>query len=262
MTSSQKLVKVLIADDEESARKSIQMLLKKDPEVEICAECSDGHEAAEEIIRLKPDLVFLDIQMPELDGFEVIEKICNTYLPVIVFVTAFDQYAIKAFEQSALDYLLKPFTDARFYAGLEKAKRAVEVNNVQKKVQNIESLLTFLQSSSLPKTGIYQNRLTIKTNGKITFVPVNQILFVESEGNFVKIHSESGTKIGGYTFKTLIPLLNPAQFVRIHKSFIVNIDAIESLEPHFHGDYIIHLKNGQKLRLSRNYNECLKQIMN
>ncbi|HEY8937861.1 MAG TPA: LytTR family DNA-binding domain-containing protein [Cyclobacteriaceae bacterium] len=250
-------ITTIVADDEPAARESVRILLSQKADIEILAICKDGKETAEAIINLRPHLVFLDIQMPCMDGFEVLEAI--DYMPAFVFVTAFDQYAIKAFEKSAVDYLLKPYDDERFYKSLEKAKQAIQTQNVQTQLQRVENLLTSFQTTS---PIAYKKKLISKNNGQITLVPVETIFNIESEGNFVKIHTQQGIKLGNYTFKQLEQILDPSQFVRIHKSNIVNIHWIEMMESHFHGDYIITLKNGVKLKLSRNYKESLDHIIN
>lgn len=254
-------LKVVIADDEPAARKSIEILLSKIPGIEVLKVCADGKETVEAISDTKPDLVFLDIQMPEMSGFQVLEKINGIHNPVFIFVTAYEEFAIKAFEKSAVDYLMKPYDDERFYQSLEKAKKMISANKIYDQAKHIETLISTLNASTSSHVKNFSKKLIIKTNGKISFVTVNSIKFIESEGNFVKIHVENNFKIGNYTFKELSLLLDPKTFVRIHKSYMVNIDFIESIEPHFHGDYLIGLKDGNKLKLSRNYKECLDQIL-
>lgn len=251
-------IKTIIADDEPAARDSIQILLSKRQDIEVVAACKDGKETAETILKLKPDLVFLDIQMPEMNGFDVLEAVRDSFLPSFVFVTAFDQYALKAFERSAIDYLLKPYDDDRFYQSLEKAKQWITFRNAESQLQRVESLLTAMQKSS-PS---YLKKLIVKNQGLITFIPVDTILSIESEGNFVKVHTLSGTKIASYTFKQLMEVLDPKTFARIHKSHIINLGFVEMVEPHFHGDHFVTLKGGNKLKLSRNYKESLDLILN
>lgn len=250
-------IKALIADDEPAARESIQILLSKKSEVEVIGMSKDGKETAETILELRPDLVFLDIQMPAMNGFEILETIKHEWLPVIVFVTAFDQYALKAFEISAVDYLLKPYSDERFGQSLEKAKQWIASRNVHGQIERVENLLTALQNSS-PS---YLKKLVVKNQGQITFIPVSTILSIESEGNFVKVHTQEGPKLANYTFKQLSAILDPKVFTRIHKSHIVNVDFIEIIEPYFHGDYHVVLKGGSKIRLSRNYKDSLDLIL-
>jgi two-component system LytT family response regulator len=259
MTKEKKAMKIrtLIADDEPAARDSIQILISKRSDIEIVGICKDGKETAETILDLKPDLVFLDIQMPAMDGFEILEAIKDDLLPVIVFVTAFDQYALKAFEMSAVDYLLKPYSDERFVQSLDKAKQWIASRNAHSQIERIENLLTALQNSS----SSYLKKLVVKNQGKITFIPVSTILSIESEGNFVKVHTQEGQKLASYTFKQLEAILDPKVFTRIHKSYMVNLDFIESIEPYFHGDYHLVLTDGSKIKLSRNYKDSLDLIL-
>lgn len=255
---TQHKIRTIIADDEPAARESIRILLSQKSDIEIVAVCSNGKEAAEAIMTLRPHLVFLDIQMPEMDGFEVLEVIEEDIMPAFIFVTAHDQYAIKAFEKSAVDYLLKPYDDERFYKSLEKARHTLQAQSVLDQLQRVEDLLTALQLTS---PVAYKKKLITRHNSQITFVPTDTIFTIESEGNFVKLHTQTGMKLGNYTFKQLEQMLDPSQFVRIHKSTIVNIQFIEMMEPHFHGDYFITLKNGAKVKLSRNYKESLDLIL-
>jgi two-component system LytT family response regulator len=255
MTNKSNTIRTVLADDEPAALASMEILLSKRQDVEVIARCKDGKEAAEAIMTLQPDLVFLDIQMPEMNGFEVLEIIKEDFIPAIVFVTAFDHYALKAFEKSVVDYLLKPYDDERFYASLDKAKEIIAARKIESQIQRLEMLLRNFQKQG------YLKKLTIKNNGRITFVPVESILSIESEGNFVKVHAQTGIKLANYTFKQLLEILDPKLFVRIHKSHIVNIDWIEMIETHFHGDYHIILKDGSALKLSRNYKESLDRIL-
>ncbi len=251
-------ISVFIADDEPAARRSLEVLLGNKPEVAIKCICKDGRETADAIIKYRPDLVFLDIQMPELDGFEVLEAVKSFYLPAFVFVTAFEQYAIKAFEKSAIDYLLKPYDDERFNVSYAKALQLITNNNILQKLQQAESLLSIINRQT---SSTYPKKLSIKNNGRISFFPVEQITYIESKGNFVQIYSATESRLASYTFKQLEAILDPHQFARIHKSFIVNCDEIEHIEPYFHGDYILLLKSGIQLKLSRNYKEALERII-
>ena len=254
-----KKIRTLIADDEPAARASIEILLQSEPDIDVIGSCGDGLTTLKVIESLKPDLVFLDVQMPELTGFEVLEALGADALPAIVFVTAFDQYALKAFDNSAVDYLLKPYDDERFYQSLRKARRQLARAEVEATSMNFAHLLEILKSTT-PRSS-YLQRLTVKNSGRISFIPVDNIIFIESEGNFVKINMAGGIKAGNYTFKQLETMLDPNKFLRIHKSFIVNLDYIEIIEPYFHGDYTVILNNGTKLKLSRNYKASLDRIM-
>lgn len=263
MKAAKDMIKIIIAEDEPSARASMEILLGQVRDVEIVASCRDGKEALAAIYEHRPELVLLDIQMPEMDGFEVIKALQGQEepLPVFIFVTAYDQYAIKAFEQSACDYLLKPYDDERFFLSLEKARKMLQAQQIQQQWQQFEKLFQVLPSGPLPSAQEKRpSRLTLKSQKRISFVEVAEITYIESEGNFVKIHTREGMKVGNYTFKQLQELLDPQKFVRIHKSFMVNTDHIQYLEPHFHGDYFVFLKGGHKLKLSRSYKESLARL--
>jgi two-component system LytT family response regulator len=259
-------MRVIIVDDEPAARASLVVLLSSQPDVEILASCQDGIEAVEQISRLRPNLVWLDVQMPELDGFGVVKALAGKGIPLpfFVFVTAYDHYAIRAFDNNALDYLLKPYDDARFYRSLEKARQILHLNGLQALTSRLENLIKTLDQTrpNVPAPVSYLRKLVIKQNGRIVFVPTEEINYVESESNFVKVYTRDGMRVANYTCKQLEELLDPKQFIRIHKSFLVNIEQILSVEPHFHGDYLIKLKNGSQLKLSRNYKDKLDLILN
>jgi two-component system LytT family response regulator len=258
-------IKVLIVDDEPAARACIRVLLKTHPDFALIGECEDGFQALEAIGKTSPDLVFLDIQMPEMTGFGVLEALPGPTLPHFVFVTAFDQHAIRAFDCNALDYLLKPYADARFYQALTKARQAIEAARSHQQAGQIGQLLRMIGPAARENTPLpasYLKKLTVKHGGRIQLIPTEQVYYVESEGSFVKLHTAQGMQLASYTCKQLEGLLDPRKFIRVHKSYLVNVDQIESLEPHFHGDYLIYLRNGTQLRLSRNFRDKLGLILN
>lgn len=254
-----KKIKVIIADDEPAARVSVEILLSKESDIEIVAQCKDGKETVAAIERFKPDLVFLDIQMPEMNGFEVLDALNNNFNTLFIMITAYDQYAIKAFEKSAIDYLLKPYDDLRFYRSLDKVRKLIAAENIQEQLSVYKKMLEILKPALFNNN--YPKKINLKINGRIFFLPLDTVKYIESEGNFVKFVTEEGQKLGNYTFKQLNKLVDPKQFIRIHKSFIVNKNYIDSVEPHFHGDYVVHLKDGYTLRMSRNFNEGLQLIL-
>lgn len=263
MNVAKDMIKIVIAEDEPSARASMEILLGQVTDVEIVASCRDGKEALEAIKEHRPELVLIDVQMPEMDGFEVIKALQeeDEPLPVFIFVTAFDKFAIRAFEQSACDYLLKPYDDERFFLSLEKARKMLQAQQMQQQWQLFEKLFQALPSGPLlSRQNKWPSRLTLKSQKRISFVEVAEINYIESEGNFVKFHTQEGMKLGNYTFKQLQELLDPQKFVRIHKSFMVNTDHIQYLEPHFHGDYFVFLKGGHQLKLSRSYKDSLARL--
>ena len=242
-------MRVLIIDDEPRARNFMRKLLAIDSSVEIAGECGDGYEAIRAIKTKTPDLVFLDVQMPEIDGFAVLERLRPEEMPAIVFVTAYDQYALRAFEEHALDYLLKPFDEERFLHTLEHAKlRIAERKSTQR--ATIAQLLASKQYRCA-----YLNRITVKRNGRILLLPAQDIEWIEAEDNYVLLHSGKEAYILRQTLSKIQNRLDPDTFIRVHRSAIVNIEALKELQPGFDGAYGLELKGGTKLRLSRGYRE-------
>ena len=253
-------IRTLIVDDEPLARRNLRVLLEKDPQIEILDECRNGREAVKAINTLSPDLIFLDIQMPEMDGFDVLEGAGPEHIQAIIFVTAFDQYALKAFDVHALDYLLKPFDDERFAHALQRAKRQIEARNINKLTQRLLALLEERESDrkvSLQQT-TYLTRLMIKASGRVMLLKVDDIDFIEADGNYAKLHVGRKAHLLREKMHDLEGRLDPAKFVRIHRSIIVNLDRIKEMHPHFNGDYIVVLDDGRQLRLSRTRRENLE----
>jgi two-component system LytT family response regulator len=253
-------IKTVIVDDEPLARRNLRLLLEKDPQIEIVDECRNGLEAVRAIQNLTPDLIFLDIQMPEMDGFDVLEKIDAQQILSIIFVTAFDQYALKAFEVHALDYLLKPFDDARFQKALQNAKAQIEKREINKLGTKLLALLEDRmqnrQLHSQEKT--YLTRLMIKLANRVILLNVNEVDWIEADGNYAKLHVGRKAHMLREKMHDLEARLDPEKFVRIHRSIIVNLDRIKELHPHFNGDYIILLADGTQLKLSRSRREHLE----
>jgi two-component system LytT family response regulator len=239
---------VLLVDDEPLARERLRALLDDAAEVKIVGECASGRTAVKAIQEKRPDLVFLDVQMPGLDGFGVVEQIGAARMPAIVFVTAFDQYALKAFEIHALDYLLKPFDRERFEATLARARETIRLRAAGSGDQGITALL-----ESLAARRKYAERLLVKCAGKERLLPVAEVDWFEAAGNYVKIHTGGERLLLRETMANLEERLDPEQFARIHRSTIVNLRKVKELEPWFHGDYVVRLTDGQKLTLSRSY---------
>lgn len=250
-------IRTLIIDDEPLARDKIRILLAKDPEIEIVGEAANGHEAVEMIKRDSPDLVFLDIQMPVLDGFGVLQKVGADRVPGVVFVTAYDQYALQAFEVHALDYLLKPFAQKRFSETVQRAKDQLRRRPDGAVAQQILSLLNGLGSAHR-----YLERLVIKSNGRVFFLKVDDVDWIEAAGNYLNIHIGSQAHLLRETMNNIETQLEPRKFVRIHRSTMVNIERIKELSPMFHGDYAVTLMNGTRLTLSRSYREKLTGLIN
>ena len=253
-------IRTLIIDDEPLARRNLRVLLEKDPQIEIVDECRNGREAVKAINALSPDLIFLDIQMPELDGFDVLARVGMEKIQAIIFVTAFDHYALKAFEVHALDYLLKPFDDERFAFALRRAKSQIEAREINRVSKRLLALLEERenQRSENSLSGGYLTRLMIKASGRVVLLKVGEIDFIEADGNYAKLHVGRKSHLLREKMHDLEGRLDPAKFVRIHRSVIVNLDRIKELHPHFNGDYIVILEDGRQLRLSRTRRENLE----
>jgi two-component system LytT family response regulator len=226
-----KKIRAVVVDDEPLARTNISVMLKHDPEIEIVRECGSGMEALAEIRKTKPDLVFLDVQMPECDGFDVLELLGTDLPPAIVFVTAYDQYALRAFEAGALDYLLKPFDNDRFDRALGRAKERIASRDVPRRME----------------------RLAIKNAGQVSFVKVSEIDWIEAADYYACLHVGTRTHLLRRSMAELDQELDQAVFCRIHRSTIVNLDRVRGLRLSVDGEYEVLLDNGTRLRLSRRY---------
>jgi two-component system, LytTR family, response regulator len=265
-------IRTLIVDDEPHAREGIRIRLKESSNIEIIGECSSGVEALEFIHALKPDLVFLDIQMPEMNGFEIVQKIEIKPIPIIIFITAYDSYAVKAFEYHALDYLLKPINDKRFKDMLKSVISEITHRNLEKYsntlkllvneyFEKVESNYEEPKLSKQKKKDAYLVRLMIKAKDHISFITSDEIEWIESAGDYVYIHSNSKKNIVRETLTSLEEKLDPQKFARIHRSAIVNVEKIKSLRPNESGDYDVFLHTGTKLKLSRTYRDHFQNIM-
>jgi two-component system LytT family response regulator len=247
-------IKTIIVDDEPHARRLIRTLLEGEADFEIAAECGDGAQAIEAIEKLEPDLVFLDVQMPEIDGFAVIDALDDERLPVVVFVTAYDQYAVKAFDVHALDYLLKPFDSDRFGETLARIRTAVGASGDGAFRERLVGLLKDVSAGRRPP-----ERLLVKSGGRITFVPVAEIDWIEASGNYLHIHRGGEMHLMRQTMTRMESLLDPQRFVRIHRSTIVNLDRIKELQPSLKGEFEVILDSGARLILSRTYRPVLEE---
>lgn len=245
-------IRTLIVDDEPLGRERIRTLLSDDAEIEVVGECSDGKQAVAAIERTRPDLVYLDVQMPEMDGFAVLDAITGERMPAIIFVTAYDRYAVQAFEVHALDYLLKSFDRERFQAALRRAKEQIRGSREGFWNERLTGLLEDLQARQKRLT-----RLVIRSAGRIFFLRVEEIDWLEAADNYVRIHVGRESHLMRETLQSLEGRLDPSRFLRIHRSTMVNLDRIQELQPLFHGDYVVKLLDGTELSLSRNYRERL-----
>ena len=245
-------IRTLIVDDEPLGRERIRTLLGGDAEIEVVGECSDGKQAVAAIEQTGPDLVYLDVQMPEMDGFAVLDAIASERMPAIIFVTAFDRYAVKAFEVHALDYLLKSFDRERFQDALQRAKEQIRHSREGLWNERLTGLLEDLQARQKRLT-----RLVIKSGGRIVFLRVDEVDWLEAADNYVRIHAGRESHLLRETLQSLEARLDPSKFLRIHRSTLVNLDRIQELQPLFHGDYVVRLLDGTELTLSRNYRDRL-----
>jgi two-component system LytT family response regulator len=250
------LTRVVIVDDEPLAREKLRTLLEGRAGYELVAECGDGAAAVEAIDALEPDLVFLDVEMPGLDGFGVLEAL--EHEPYVVFVTAYDRYALRAFEVRALDYLLKPFHRARF----EEALARVEERRRDRSAATPEewTAIRALLGELRAERG-YAARLVVRTGQKITFVATADVDWIEADGNYARLHAGTRDYLLRETMKKVEARLDPRRFLRIHRSAIVNLDRIASVEPYFHGEYIVTLTGGRRITASRTHSARLRELI-
>jgi two-component system, LytTR family, response regulator len=256
MTESPR-IRVLLVDDEPLARDMLREMLQGDPQVDIVGESCNGREALAAIHAEAPDLIFLDVQMPEVGGFEVLASLKGEKAPYVIFVTAYDQYAVRAFEVQALDYLLKPFDQERFDVSWQRAKAQLRRDrNGGGMDERILALLEELKAGNK-----YLERLVIKAAGRIYFLETSEIDWIEAEGNYVSVHSGKKSHLLRETISSLESQLDPKKFVRIHRSSIVRLDYIQELQPWFHGEYRVILQDGTQLTLSRNHRDKLQEAL-
>ncbi len=242
---------VLIVDDEPLAREGLQLLLADESDIGTVSEARNGAEAVAMIRAKKPDLVFLDVQMPEMDGFGVLRALGADAMPPVIFVTAHDQYAIRAFEVNAIDYLLKPVARERFQQALARVRERVSAQGLDN--QHVRALLQTL--SAQPKHLV---RVALRSAGRISFVNVEDILYMQAAENYVQLHLKGSRHLLHVPIATLEASLDPEMFLRIHRSLIVNMKQVKELETGAHGEYIVVLKDGARLQSSRSYHDKIK----
>jgi two-component system LytT family response regulator len=248
-----KKIKVLVADDEPLARERLSGLLSQEPDIEVVGQARDGEEAVTAIHDDSPDLVFLDVQMPQMSGFDVIEAVGSDKMPLVVFVTAYDQHALKAFQVRALDYLLKPFDRERFKDALGRARKQLERDENGDLGRRLLALVKDLRRDQ-PKS----DRLVVKSGGRLFFLRTDEIDWVEAAGNYVRLHVGPGSHLLRETMNAIEGRLDPEKFFRIHRSRIVNMERIQELQPWLNGEYAVLLRTGTRLTLSRGYREKLQ----
>ena len=245
------MIRTLIIDDVQLARERLKRCLADHPDVEVVGECDNGDKAVKAIGALSPDLIFLDVQMPALDGFGVLEALKAERMPVVIFVTAYNEYAIQAFEVNALDYLLKPVDCERLGKAVQRAKL-----HLTQPAQGADLDSRFRAMLEDIKTGSkFLKRLTIKLTGRTILLPTEEIDWIETYGNYLKIHAGRESHLIRGTMQSLETKLDPEKFVRVHRSVIVNIEKVKEIYPRSNGDQDLVLQNGQQLMLSRNYRD-------
>jgi len=246
-------IRTIIVDDESPARRRISLLLSRGPSFEIVAECADGNSATSLISEKHPDLVFHDVQILGGDGFAVLESIADSALPFVIFVTAHDQYALRAFEVSAIDYLLKPFSRKRFWTCIERAKQRITERRWDEEKDQVRALLR--------KTSADHDRLVFRNKGNLLFLKAREIEWIQASGNYVRFHMGNRVETLRATFGDLEHRLPPEKFLRIHRSVIVNIDAVARIQCCGAGEYIVLLRNGRELPLGRSYRDRLDSVV-
>jgi two-component system LytT family response regulator len=246
---------VLIVDDEPLAREGLRMLLADDPEITTVQEAKNGLEAIQWVREGRPDLVFLDVQMPEMDGFSVVHEIGPEQMPAVVFVTAHDQYAIRAFEINAIDYLLKPVTGERFLQSLARAKVRLRSRDPHQQSQ----IISLLETIASPFR--YVNRVAILSAGKTSFLYVKDVHWIQAAENYVELHTAQASHLLHVTMNTLEKSLDPETFARIHRSLIVNVRRVKEIQPAGHGEYTLLLDSGARLQSGRTYHERIKALI-
>jgi two-component system LytT family response regulator len=267
-------IRVLVTDDEPIARRRIRRFLRAESNVDVIGECSNGREAIEMIRQHNPDLVFLDVQMPDVDGFGVVSALGPEHMPAVIFVTAYDEYALKAFEVNAMDYLLKPFDAERFRSAFQRARDHIDRVNAAEAGKRLKTLLEQVVSGedrngelaaalpqAAPPRANYLDRLMVKSDGRVFFVKVTDVDWFEASGNYVRVHVGKTSHLIRETMAGIEASLNPQLFARIHRAVIVNLDRIKELQPWFAGDYVVILRDGRQLKLSRTYRDALQARM-
>lgn len=267
MNTTTATIRTMIVDDEILARQNVEALLRHDPDIAIVAQCNNGAQAVEAIKQHQPELLFLDVQMPGMTGFEVLAKLPAALMPQVVFVTAYDHFALQAFEVQAVDYLLKPFNRARFADALARAKSAVRNHDKRDFSKRLDDVMSALQKlrEGAPSEGAVpppkregDGRLFIRCDGEIHVMAPEDILWIESDGDYVRLHVSDKSRFVRMSLHKMMEKLDPAHFVRIHRSTIVNLRHMRKASPALYGEYMVELTNGTKLKVSRTFVHDLK----
>lgn len=249
-------IRAIIVDDEPLAREGVRLHLEEEPDVEVVGEAGTGEAALELIESMHPDLLFLDVQMPGLDGFAVLDAIGPAHMPVTIFTTAYDEFALRAFDAHAIDYVLKPYDPQRFHKAVERARTQLNGRRKAQMDDRLESLLDELRSRTQ-----YLDRIVVRSGGRIVILRVAEIDWIEAASNYVRLHAGGREYLLRETMTALEGKLDPADFVRIHRSTIVRVEKIRELEPLFQGDYIVILDDNTRLTSSRGYRERLQDLL-
>ncbi|HEY0970300.1 MAG TPA: LytTR family DNA-binding domain-containing protein [Gemmatimonadales bacterium] len=258
-------IRALVADDEPEAREGMLGLLRRDPDIEVAGVCATGAEAVAAVARERPDILFLDIQMPELDGLEVVESIEKGCVPAIIFVTAYDEYALRAFDARALDYLLKPYSDERFAEALERAKERVRQHRLDEVGQQLVSLVADgappLSGEPADAQDGFLERIVVRRARSVSLVRTEEIDWIGAADYYAEIHAGGHVHLVRQTMQELEASLDPRRFVRIHRSTIVNVDRVRVIQPYFHGGHVVTLHDGTRLQMSRGRREALERVI-
>ena len=249
-------LRALIVDDEPFARERVRRLLAADAEVEVVGECADGFAAVAAVREHTPDLLFLDVQMPGKDGFAVLDEIAGEHAPLVIFLTAYDNYAVRAFEACALDYLLKPFDEERFEKAIARAK--AQLRRAEEADTPVASLLSAQEARG---ANMPLERVVVKTGGRIFFLKTAEVDWIEAYGNYVRLHVGQTSYLLREPISSLEAQVDSARFLRIHRSALVNIERIREMQPMFHGQYVVILHDGTRLTLSRRYRSKLQKSL-
>jgi two-component system LytT family response regulator len=249
-------LRLVVADDEPLVRERIRMLLAQRDDVMLLAECADGGTALQRIQEDRPDVALLDVQMPVLDGFEVLEALPAEERPAIIFITAYDEYAVRAFEVNAVDYLVKPIEPHRFHAALERTGTRLAATTPRDAQPELTAVLREIRALRG-----YGERLAVRDGARVTFVPVTDIDRIEAAGNYVRVHTGKVSHLMRDSMKDVEARLDPARFLRIHRSLIVNVDRIVHVEPHFHGEYVLSLRDGTRVTSSRSFSDRVRALL-
>jgi len=267
VSSTTPSLRALLVDDEAPARRTLQLLLASHRDVQVVGECASGPEAVAAIESSRPDLLFLDIHLPGFNGFEVLQRVQDAVPPSVVFVTAYDEHAIRAFDEQAVDYLLKPFDDERFHRALERAKAKVRHRQLEGLARQMAAVQASAKDEPTPSASgrhrepEFLERVAVREAGRIFFVRASDIDWIEAQDYYVQLHVADQTHLLRESMRNLEARLDPRRFVRIHRSTLVNLDRVSELRPFFHGEYTVILNDGTQLKLSRSYRDRLELLL-